>query len=320
MSPAGNAGSPTVSVIIPAYNVAPYVASAVESAFAQTYRDFEVIVIDDGSTDGTEVTLAPYRDRLVYVKQENLGNSGARNTGLGHARGRYIALLDGDDLWMPTYLERLVGMLEATPDASGAFPNAVLFGATPSAGKLYHDIYPCSEPVTFERILRRECQIFGSLVLRSAAVREVGGYDPKLRYAEDFDLWLRLAQRGHRFLYTSEPLVRYRRREGCLCAADIRVKTRNLLRVFHKIQACPVATAAHRGVAAEEKEKLLAQFNLAVGKELVLEREFRAAAKRIRLAASTLRTLKLLMLAVGLRIAPQCIYQLYRRSLASRST
>ncbi|MGH8106872.1 MAG: glycosyltransferase family 2 protein, partial [Arenimonas sp.] len=105
--------APAVSIIIPAYNLAPYIAETLDSVFAQTCRDFEIIVINDGSTDDTEERIAPYRNRIVYIRQENRGVMAARNVGLQAARGRYIALLDGDDLWLPNFLEVLVGMLEA---------------------------------------------------------------------------------------------------------------------------------------------------------------------------------------------------------------
>src|SRR5262245_29668690 len=157
-----------VSVIIPAYNVAPYIAEALESLFAQTLLDFEAIVINDGSTDGTDAALQPYRDRIICIKQKNSGVMMARNAGIRAAQGRYIALLDGDDLWAPRFLETLVGALEANPELSVAFPNAIFLGSPNFAGRLHQEVFPVAEPVTFDRVLRRECHIFGSLVIRRA--------------------------------------------------------------------------------------------------------------------------------------------------------
>lgn len=130
-----------VSVIIPAYNVAPFIAETLDSLFAQTWRNFEAVVINDGSTDDTEERLTPYRDRIVYIKQENRGVMAARNAGLQAARGRYIALLDGDDLWEPKFLETLAGMLQADPNLSVAYPNAVFFGSPNFAGRLHQDVF-----------------------------------------------------------------------------------------------------------------------------------------------------------------------------------
>jgi glycosyltransferase involved in cell wall biosynthesis len=114
-------GAERVSVIIPAYNVAPYIAETLKSVFGQTKSAFEVVVVNDGSPDTTELeeVLRPFRDRIVYLKQENRGLSGARNTGIRVATGDLIALLDGDDVWMPQYLEtqtrRRHDFFEATP-------------------------------------------------------------------------------------------------------------------------------------------------------------------------------------------------------------
>ena len=104
--------SPTVSVIIPTYNRAPFVGEAIESALAQTRPPLEVVVVDDGSTDDTADRVAHYGDRVVYVRQTNAGPATARNTGIGHARGDLIALLDSDDRWLPQKLEWQVPLFD----------------------------------------------------------------------------------------------------------------------------------------------------------------------------------------------------------------
>ncbi len=115
--------SPRVSVIIPTYNRAALVCEAVDSVLGQTYQDFEILVIDDGSTDGTDAAVATYGDRVRYVWQENRGMSAARNRGIDLARGEYLALLDSDDLWMPFKLELMVAVLDRFPQAGFAFSN-----------------------------------------------------------------------------------------------------------------------------------------------------------------------------------------------------
>ncbi len=101
---------PTVSIVIPAYNVAPYIGETLDSVFAQTFGDFEVIVINDGSPDSEDLerALARFIDRINYIKQENRGASAARNAGLHAARGEFIAFLDADDLWLPNYLDEQI--------------------------------------------------------------------------------------------------------------------------------------------------------------------------------------------------------------------
>src|SRR5262245_59492249 len=138
----------TVSVIIPAYNVAPYIAETLDSLWAQTYSDYEAIVVNDGSTDETEQVITPYLERfggkLIYVRQENRGLPGARNTGMRQARGRYLALLDGDDVWLPDYLTTLVALIEADPTIDVLFPNAIFDGSPNFSGKLFQDVFPAS--------------------------------------------------------------------------------------------------------------------------------------------------------------------------------
>ena len=108
-NPVNESATPRVSVIMPAYNVAAYIGETLESVFAQTYSDYEIIVVNDGSPDTPELerVLAPYSERIVYVTQENRGLSGARNTALKVARGEFIALLDSDDVWEPMQTRRL---------------------------------------------------------------------------------------------------------------------------------------------------------------------------------------------------------------------
>src|SRR2546428_4652348 len=109
---------PAVRVVIPIYNGERYLREALESVFAQTYRDYEVICVNDGSTDGSPAVLREYGTRVTVVQQANAGQGAARNTGARHAAGRYIAFLDQDDRWYPHKLEHQVAVLEAGPDAA----------------------------------------------------------------------------------------------------------------------------------------------------------------------------------------------------------
>src|SRR5436190_1570422 len=103
---------PQVSVIVPAFNAGRTISAALASVFAQTYRDFEVIVVDDGSTDDTAARIAEWGDRVLYVRQPNGGPARARNTGIGRSRGRLVAFLDADDVWLPEKLERQVAYFD----------------------------------------------------------------------------------------------------------------------------------------------------------------------------------------------------------------
>jgi glycosyltransferase involved in cell wall biosynthesis len=306
------APAPTVTIIVPAYNVAPYIGEALASVMTQTRCDYEVIVVNDGSTDDLEAAIAAFRTRIVYIRQENGGVSAARNAALRVARGRYITLLDGDDVWMPDYLERLLGRLEADPSIDVIHPNAVVFGEPRLAGKLIQDMYPPREPITFERLLTRECMVFGSLIFKRELIDRVGMFDEGLRYGEDFDMWLRMARLGYRFALTREPLVRYRRRAGSSSTAEVAM-ARAVVTAYEKILHSPDVTARERQLIPPLIAKVRADENLALSKQMILVGEFERAAHHLALANSHYRHLKLRLVAVLLRVAPSLLARLLAR-------
>src|SRR5262245_33293054 len=126
----GKGLSPAVSVIIPAYNAANYISETLDSVLAQTFQDWEIIVVNDGSPDTEELehVLGRYQEQISYRKQENRGPGSARNEGMRHARGKYLAFLDSDDLWLPDFLSEVVQFLEEHPSISMACADCVYFG------------------------------------------------------------------------------------------------------------------------------------------------------------------------------------------------
>jgi glycosyltransferase involved in cell wall biosynthesis len=304
--------NPTVSIIIPAHNVAPYIGETLASVMAQSFTDYEVFVVNDGSTDETEAKLAPFRERIIYLEQENRGVSAARNAALRVARGRYIALLDGDDIWMPDYLKTLVARLEGKAQIDVIYPNAIFFGSPRWEGRLFMDAYPSSEPVTFEKLLTRECVIFVSSVFRREVMEAVGGYDETLGECEDFDLWLRMAQRGCRFAFTTEPLVRYRRRSGSLSSDEVRMP-RSLIKVYEKVLASPQTTLEQRELILPRVAEMQAQLNRVLSKRMIAARDFAGAAHHLALANNYYRSLKLTLVTAALRVAPWVVVKLMER-------
>lgn len=302
--------NPAVSIIIPAYNLAPYLAETLTSLFAQTYHDFEAIVINDGSTDNTDEVLAPFLDRIVYIKQPNRGVMAARNAGLQRARGRYIALLDGDDLWLPRFLEVLVGMLEADPTLSAAYPNAYFFGSPNFNGQLHQDVFPVAAPITFDRALRRECYIFGLLVFRRAVLDEVGVYDEGLQGqgAEDFDLWLRMLRHGHRFNFTTEPLAKYRWRHNSLSNTGVLSLT-CLVSVYEKLLDSTLTPEQRAWINAQLPE-LHARVSYARFKAAVKTQQYKDAARHLAVANQFYRQPKLTMAQAMMKVAPRLVAKL----------
>lgn len=237
------------SVLIPAFNVEGYIAQAVESALAQTHPDSEVIVVNDGSTDGTAAAVAPYRDRIVYVEQENRGLAGARNRALEEATGEYIALLDADDVFLPNRLERMLAYLKAHPEFGFATSDAfVIYEDRPSTDTFYGRL-------PRRRRFRADDQpywivqynfIFIMAVVRRALFERHGTFDESLRTCEDWDLWMRFIASGKRAGLVDEPLGHYRLRSGSLSYDRNQVYT-DVLTILERCRARPEPTPGAAG-------------------------------------------------------------------------
>lgn len=203
--------SPQVSIIIPTYNHRDLVSFAVESALAQTYKNREVIVIDDGSTDGTGELLAErFGDDIVYEYQPNKGRGAARNKGVTLARGEYVQFLDADDRLAPEKLQVHVDVLENHPEMAAAYGHCLVFPEDDFGNfEDWHgkDHY-CSGDVLFEEI--HDPFLLPLMVLvRKNWVLRAGGFDETLRSNEDWDLWLRIAAVGGRFEYVEGKPIGY---------------------------------------------------------------------------------------------------------------
>lgn len=210
--------TPKVSVIIPTYNTAAFIAETLNSVFGQTFRDFEVIVINDGSPDTAEleVALQPYRTRIRYIKQENRGLPGARNVGIGLARGELLAFVDSDDIWMPDYLSAQVEFLDNHPRVDASISDALLFG---SGGEVvWRMLKEGAGPILgFEQMLKRQGgQLPSAMVARRQRVLEIGMFDERIRIGEDVEFCVRLSFPEGAIGYLGRVLVKYRQRPGSL--------------------------------------------------------------------------------------------------------
>ena len=237
--------NPLVTVLIPTFNYAHYLPESVDSVAQQTFRDFEIIVVDDGSVDETAAVVAGLRcPNLRYVRHEqNLGPPAARNSGLAIARGRFVALLDADDAMKPSNLARKVEVLERHQDV------ALVHGpvepmderSRPLGRTRADDDGEAQIENLFPEILHGNLIACSSVLARKEAIDEVGGFDPRLRYAEDWDLWVRLAHR-FRFAYLPAPLVRYRIHVASMQWAawkggdDLAAGERTLKKVFAELE------------------------------------------------------------------------------------
>lgn len=196
------------SIIIPNYNHAAFLRDAIQSVLNQKFRDFEIIVVDDGSTDASREVIAQFGDQVKAIFQANKGLSAARNSGISAARGAYIGLLDADDLLEPDYLHTLVPMLEADLEAAGVYCG-------------YRFVDELNRPLPqIENRLISKCQLhealtFGnflvpeSVLIRRECYKSPYLFDETLRACEDWDMWLRLSEQ-YRFIGTTNILTRHR--------------------------------------------------------------------------------------------------------------
>jgi glycosyltransferase involved in cell wall biosynthesis len=193
-----------ISVIIPTFNRFEFLLPAVDSVLSQTYRDYELIVIDDGSTDETGKGLKPYEKQLRYLYQENRGVSAARNRGLQAARGDWIAFLDSDDWWLPKKLENQVRFISEHPQAAVCQTDETWIrnGRRVNPQKKHQKF---SGEIFAPSLIR--CLVSPSaVIIKKVLFDEVGFFDESLPACEDYDLWLRISCR-HPIYLLKEPLV-----------------------------------------------------------------------------------------------------------------
>src|SRR5215217_4251390 len=227
---------PLISVMMPIFNGQRDLKEALDSVLAQTFSDFELICVDDGSTDNSLDLLSHYQDRIIIIRQENAGQGAARNAGVRRASGRYIAFIDQDDRWYPTKLEHQMAAFRDDPKAVLVYSNSdrmdensrlTEVGATLSER-------PSALASPLGRLIEEGLVLPSSMLVRRDAFEQAGGFDAHLRGFEDFDLSARLKQAG-RFIFLEQPALCYRvHRKGFSTRggiAIIRSRERFLLRM-----------------------------------------------------------------------------------------
>ena len=196
------------SVVIPAYNRGKWVAEAVDSALSQDRHDFEVIVVDDGSTDNTEETLSVYKEMAVVIRQENAGVSVARNTGIENAQGEWVAFLDADDRWRPGHLGRLAEAIRKNPDAGLIYTDAMVIDDEGRELKEKRQPKMGDDPF-IDLLLGNNITTSGAAVKREC-FSDIGMFLPDLKSGQDCDVWLRVADK-YPVIHLPEISVDYRR-------------------------------------------------------------------------------------------------------------
>ena len=250
-------GPSLVSVVIPSYNGAGYLGEAIDSALAQTHPAVEIVVVDDGSTDDTRALAARYGEQVRYVYQENRGLPGARNTGIRAARGVYLAFLDHDDRFLPEKLARQVAVLDVRPEVGLVYTGWHFIDA--DGRRLPPTGWDRRDGDVFAHLLVENMIYPAAAMVRKAPVDAVGGFDETLTGLEDWDLWLRLAQRGVHWACVDEPLLEYRVHPGQMHKHGAERRLRNRLAILDKVRADPQLPPPLRALEAVARQNAYLQ-------------------------------------------------------------
>lgn len=200
---------PIISVIIPTYNRGNYLCSAIKSVLNQTFEDFEIVVVDDASTDNTRQVVDKFDDkRIRYIRhKENKGGSAARNTGIKRSKAKFIAFLDDDDLWMPSKLEKQLDLINTNLETGAVYTGICILNKSDKIIRFESSSFTGS---IFPHILKKNyvggCS---QLLVRKECFNRIGLFDENLLAGQDWDMWIRLAKH-YQFDYVNEPLVLYR--------------------------------------------------------------------------------------------------------------
>lgn len=205
-----------VSAIIPVYNTECFIQEAIESVLSQTYKDIELIIVDDASNDRTGEIARSFGSRLTCISHSaNMGPSAARNTGIKHALGKYIAFLDADDVWMPDKIKEQMELLENNNDIALVYSNGYTVNSSGSQiGRFFDTIRPKGGFI-FKELLLDNFIVTSSVIVRKDILNEIGGFNERFSLSEDFDLYLRIAEH-YKIDFVDAPLLKHRIHSGSL--------------------------------------------------------------------------------------------------------
>jgi glycosyltransferase involved in cell wall biosynthesis len=305
---------PLVSVIIPAYKVAPFIKSTLDSVLSQTFNDYEIIVINDGSPDTEEFErqIESYSHLITYITQPNQGAGAARNTGIRAARGKFLAFLDGDDFWLPEFLKEQLALITSDGGFDLVYADAVNLQGGRRSRITNMDVNPSTGLVTAESLIVGKCNVItSSVVARRDLILEVGLFDETFPNSQDFDLWLRLAKHRARMTYQKKVLVQRRIYEGSLASNPIK-SFEGEIGVLEKTRQRSDLTAEEHAAILRILELRRATVEVFRGKQWLSAGEFDSALTAFRVANDYYQSGKLRLVVFCLRVAPRLLQRVYR--------
>lgn len=298
--------APRISIVIPAYNTANLVAGCLDSVFAQTYSDFETLVVNDGSPDTPELekALAPYLDRIRYIKQENKRAAGARNTAIRNARGEFLAFLDSDDSWLPDHLDSQMKQFEKDPSLDLVYANGIRI-ANPRRVE-FMDSCPSRGPADFQALVSERCQIpVSTVVARKSVIVQAGCFDEQLQRCDDYDMWLRAAFQGAKIGYCYQVQARLNGgRPDSLGQSSVKMLEGYLTILEKALRVLPL-TDSQRALVRARRSDINARYLVEQGKCQLKEGKFAQAKEIFSQANDSLKQWKVSLALMGLTVAPQ---------------
>jgi glycosyltransferase involved in cell wall biosynthesis len=306
----------SVSVVMPAYRATEYIAGAIESVLGQTLPACEVIVVNDGCPEGSalEREIARFSDRIIYLVRPNGGPGAARNTGIIHATGEFVAFLDADDYWSPAFLERQIARLSDEPELDMVYCDATHFQDGGGVTTTLMSAAPSDGPVTLEALLAGRCTVGTSAVVaRRSVLQRAGLFDEDIgNYSEDFDLWLRFVYVGGRIGFSREILAHHRVHERSLTSRHLHLP-RGALRVLEKASATLNLAPAERAALERRRATISAAVAVEEGKDLLLSGSVAEAVERFAAALQFEPTIKRAAAYYMVKAAPRLASVLVRR-------
>ena len=309
---------PKISVVIPAYNCAEYIAETIDSVLKQKFREHEIIVVNDGSPDSDQIERAIKMrlEDIIYIKQRNAGPGVARNMGIEHARGEIIAFLDADDVWLPEYLASQFVFMERS-QFDMVYCDAVLFGMRSAYRRTFMETAPSEGEANFDSILDLKCNVITSgTMVRKKAIVAAGMFEIERVHSEDFLLWLRIAAGGAKIGYQRKPLLKYRVHLAGL-SGDAVCRAERMLEAFRRVSRTFELSDKHRQIVDRRIAGLGADLSVEKGKALLLKGDYQHAAEAFQTANIHRRSVKLATVALMTRVAPTTLLKFYKANRAA---
>lgn len=304
--------TPRISVIIPAYKTAHLIAGCLDTVMGQTYQNFEALVVNDGSPDTPELekVLAPYMDRIVYIKQTNKRAAGARNTAIAQARGEFLAFLDSDDSWYPDHLESQMKLADADPSLDLIYSNALVIG-NPEHEWKFADRCPSNGEATFAALIVERCQIpISTVVVRKTALVKAGGFDETLLRCDDYDMWVRAAFHGAKIGYSSKVQARLNAGRPDSLSEERGKMVEGYWIILEKFSRTLPLKGADRALVEKRAAEIKSNYLVEKGKKQLKAGEFAMAAESFHEANRNLKAPRLSLVLFGLKFFPALTRQL----------